>query len=100
MADIIIHFLLFELFSSLFEPDLNLHLRIAGSLSRGLRYRLPVRYLFRGDYRLSKRNASACCKEEAWFYQDDVDRGMRQKVLDIVGPGKLGLRGQLLGRSL
>ena len=38
MADIILHFLLFELFSSLFEPDLDLRLRISGSLSRGLSY--------------------------------------------------------------
>ena len=36
MANSIIHFLLFGLFFSLFEPDLGLRLRIAGSLSRGL----------------------------------------------------------------
>ena len=36
MADSIIYVLLFELCFSLFEPDLDLRLRIAGSLSRGL----------------------------------------------------------------
>ena len=62
MANGIIHFLLFGLFSSLFEPDLGLRLRIAGSLSRGLPssgaallrrdYRLLVQHRYRGDYRL------------------------------------------------
>ena len=32
--------------------------------------------------------------------QVGVERGMLQKVLDIVGPGELGIRGQLLGQSL
>ena len=36
MANSLIHFLLFELFFSLFESDLDLRLRIAGSLSREL----------------------------------------------------------------
>ena len=55
-----------------------------------------MRYRFRGKYRLSKRDASACCKEEAQFSQVDVELGMLQYVLDIVGPGELGIRGQRL----
>ena len=62
MANSIIPFLLFGLFFSLFEPDLGLRLRRAGSLSRGLLssgvaslpedYRHPVEHRYRGDYRL------------------------------------------------
>ena len=37
-VDSIIHVLLFELFFSLFEPDLDLRLRIACSFSGGLTY--------------------------------------------------------------
>ena len=104
MANSIIHFLFFVLFFSLFEPDLGLRLRIAGSLSRELPssgaasllrglpssgavslprglpssgaaslpeglpsfgaallpgdYRLSVRHRYRGNYRLSKQDAS------------------------------------------
>ena len=36
MADIIIPILLFEIFFFVYEPDLNLGLRVAGSPSRGL----------------------------------------------------------------
>ena len=96
MANSIIHFLLFGLFFSLFEPDLGLRLRIAGSLSRGLpssgaaslprglpssgaaslprglpssgAASLPgglpssVGHRCRGDYRLSRQDASAYYK--------------------------------------
>ena len=36
MANSIIHFLLFGIFLSLFEPDLDLRLRVGGSRSSGL----------------------------------------------------------------
>ena len=120
MAISIIHFLLFGLFFSLFEPDLGLRLRIAGLLSRGLPSsgaaslprvlpssgaaslprglpssgvaslpgglpsfgavslpwdcRLSVRHRYRGDYRLSKQDASAyykgACEKRVRFRGD------------------------------
>ena len=57
-------------------------------------------YHVRGEYyRLSLRDASAGCKGEACFCQADIELGMLRYVLDIVGPGELHIRGQLMDRS-
>ena len=74
MTNSIIHFLLFEIFFSLFEPDLDFRLRIAGSLSRGLPSFGAVS-LPRG-LPSSKQDSSAYCKGEASLSQVDVERVM------------------------
>ena len=59
-----------------------------------------MRYRYREDYRLSKQDVSAYCKEEAGSSQVDVERGMLRYIPDSVGLGELGTRGRLLGQSL
>ena len=99
MANSIIHFLLFELFFSLFESGLDLRLRIAGSLSRGLPPFGAVS-LPRGLPSFEERCFRLLQGGGVIFSNVDVERGMLEYVLDILGPGKLGIRGQLMGQSL
>ena len=53
---------------------LDLRLRVTGLLLRGLPYFGAIS--LGGDGRLSKRDASTCCKEEALFCQADIGLGM------------------------